>query len=74
MTDDQRQALQGESGIPIEIIDPATNKRYVLLDRTQFAGVRSPLEQGVEHQSREVDLAVPPGILRSQQAFWARPS
>jgi hypothetical protein len=64
LTDGQRQILQAEPGKPLDVVDPATKQRYVLLAQEQYDRVRSLLEQA------PVDPGVPPGILQSQQAFW----
>jgi hypothetical protein len=46
LTDAQRQELRREPGKPVEVIDPATQQRYVLLDREQYERVRPLLEGG----------------------------
>ncbi len=66
LTDHQRQAIRADSGRPIEVIDPATNEHYVLLARDQYERVKTL----VESTPSDCDGIVPPGILRSQQAFW----
>src|SRR5882672_1802892 len=66
LTDDQQQALQAEQGKPLDVVDPATKQRYVLLAQEQYERVRSLLEQPSPTFATEVPL----GILRSQQAFW----
>lgn len=66
LTDEQRQALQSDQGKPLDVVDPATKQRYVLLAHEQYERVRTLLEQ----PSPTVSTGVPPGILRSQQAFW----
>lgn len=57
LTDDQRQALQAEQGQPVEVVDPATRQRYVLLAREQYERVRSLLESSAE---QAVPSAPPP--------------
>jgi hypothetical protein len=42
LTDEQRQALQAERGNPVEVVDPATQERYVLLTREQFERLNPP--------------------------------
>lgn len=66
LTDDQRQALQAEQGKPLDVVDPATKQHYVLLAQEQYERVRNLLET----PSAPAMTGVPPGILRSQQAFW----
>jgi hypothetical protein len=46
LTDDQRRALQAEQDRPIDVIDPATQQRYVLLAREQSERMRSLLIGG----------------------------
>jgi hypothetical protein len=46
LTDAQRQALQAEPGRPVDVLDPATQQRYVLLAREQYEQVRALLEGG----------------------------
>src|SRR5689334_17295057 len=70
LTDDQRQVLQAGHGHPIDVIDPATQRRYVLLAREQYERIRPLLEEGTEDPQPGPALDIPPGILRSQQAFW----
>ena len=70
LTDAQRQALQAEQGKPVDVVDPATQKRYVLLAREQYERVRALLEQAGGPEPEDPTAGIPPGILRSQQAFW----
>ena len=69
LTDQQRHALQMDQGKPIDVVDPATMKHYVLIGQEQFERVRLLLEQEVA-PGEEGPGEVAPGILRSQQAFW----
>jgi hypothetical protein len=69
LTDAQRQALQRDQGEPVDLVDPATQQRYVLLAREQYERMRSLLEKGATLQRTAVASGVHPGILRSQQAF-----
>ena len=66
LTDDQRQALQADAGRPLDLIDPATMRRYVLVAQEQFERVRPLLDRLSSPTASEV----PSGILRSQHAFW----
>jgi hypothetical protein len=71
LTESQRQALHAERGMPVDVVDPATRQRYVLLAREQYERVRAILEQqGPGEEPTADDSAIPPGIFRSQQAFW----
>jgi hypothetical protein len=46
LTDTQRQALSAEPAQPVEVIDPATLQRYVLLHRDQYERMRTLVEGG----------------------------
>lgn len=70
LTDEQRLALQAEPGKPVDVVDPSTSQRYVLIAREQYEQVRSLLEDGEAPEKPEGASEIPPGILRSQQAFW----
>jgi hypothetical protein len=70
LTDAQRQALQAEQGKPIDLVDPATQQRYVLLAREQYERVRALLEQGAGREPPETASGIPPQMFRSQRAFW----
>jgi hypothetical protein len=73
LSDEQRQAIEAEPGQPVDCIDPATRQTYVLLAREQYEKVRSMLVPQPEAMSVRPESAadlIPPGILRSQQAFW----
>jgi hypothetical protein len=71
LTETQRQILEQVQGKPVDMVDPTTQRRYVLLAREQYESVQDLLEQG-SHLAKAGNpaLAVPPGILRSQRAFW----
>src|SRR5271167_3489119 len=69
LSNEQHRELQAGKGKPIDVVDPATSTRYVLLAREQYEKVRSLLEPK-EPTMPEVFGGVPLGILRSQQAFW----
>ncbi len=70
LTDAQRQALQAEQGKPVDVVDPATRRRYVLLAWEQYERVRPLLDQAEAPEPEDPTAGIPPGILRSQQAFW----
>src|SRR5712691_7120792 len=70
LTNEQRQALQRERGKPVDVVDPATQERYVLIAREQFERVRDVLEREAESAPADVAPGIAPGILRAQQAFW----
>ena len=66
LTDQQRQALQADRGKPLDMVDPATSRRYVLLAQEEYERVRSLLERTATSETAGVSS----GVLRSQQAFW----
>src|SRR5258708_1327243 len=71
LTDEQRQALQADPGNPVDVVDPATRRRYGLLDQDMYERVRQVLKHaGSSPTAPCSSFQVPPGILRSQQAFW----
>jgi hypothetical protein len=72
LTEQQRQAVQHHPGRPVEMIDPASRCAYVILAREQYERMRSLLEieRWPAESVAEDAPSIPPGILRSQQAFW----
>jgi hypothetical protein len=72
LTERQRQAVHEQSGEPVEVIDPDTRCAYVLLAREQYERMCSLVEGDREPTQRFADgvPSIPPGILRSQHAFW----
>jgi hypothetical protein len=60
LTHEQRQALQVEPGRPVEVLDPATQQRYVLLARDQYERLR-PLLEGSPEQGPSPPVA-PSGV------------
>ena len=72
LTDAQRQALQAEPGKPVDVVDPATQRRYVLLDREQYERLLPLLDQaGGPAEPPEAIAEIPPGILRSSRRSGA---
>lgn len=72
LTEEQARTLR-QSTTPVEILDPTTQRAYMLLAREQYERVRDMLNTPTLHPTDEVETAVdliPEGILRSQQAFW----
>jgi hypothetical protein len=70
LTNAQRQALQAENGKPAEVVDPVTQQHYILVAREQYERVRALLESAEGSEDQDAIPEIPPGILRSQQAFW----
>ena len=48
LTDEQQKALQAEQGTRINVVNPATQQRYVLLAWEQYERVRPVLDRGPE--------------------------
>ena len=72
LNEQQWRAVQEQAGCPVEVIDPNTRRAYVLIDREQYDRVRSMLpSEPVSARPTELSRAVPPGILRAQEAFWS---
>lgn len=64
LTDQQRRAVQEQGGEPVEVLDPDTARRYVLIAREQYDRLRSLL------QAEPAALRpVPPGVRQSQEAL-----
>ena len=61
---EQRQAIA--RGQPVRIIDPVTHDAYVLVRAEEYARLAGSDNQVTERPHPDI----PPGILRSQQAFW----
>jgi hypothetical protein len=66
LTPEQRQALQEQNGEPVRVVDPVTQRAYVLMPAEQYeqrvGGGRKPPEEPV--------FVYPPLFRRSQEAFW----
>ncbi len=61
---EQRQAMA--QGQPVRIIDPVTHDAFVLVRAEDYAR----LAERPQRPADEPHPDIPPGILRSQQAFW----
>ena len=82
LTDSQRQALRADRARPVDVVDPVTRERYVLLAREEYERVQSflgprAMNQSVQLPGGPVDnnpvddmVAVPASIRRSQESFW----
>lgn len=69
LTKEQGQALQGRQGNPVDVIDPNTQERYVLLAREQYERVRSLLEISPAATAAAMPR-VAPLMLKSMQSYW----
>ena len=67
LTPEQEAELRRGTGV--EVVEPGTQAAFVLIAREQFDRVRHVFEAEAPDGGR-LDAAVPPGVLRSQQAFW----
>jgi hypothetical protein len=56
--------------LTVEPVNAGTQEGYVLSDQEQCEPERSLLEQKSQHELSSAIDEIPPGILRSQQAFW----
>lgn len=71
LTEQQRRLINGEAGRPIEVVDPDTQRTYVLVAREQFEKVRALLDEPAAAASTSPSLVeIPLGIRRSQETFW----
>jgi len=59
LTAEQQQTLRGENGKPVEVVDPATEHRYVLLEREQYERVRALLGWGVGLELLDATASIP---------------
>src|SRR5258708_4895025 len=72
LTEQQRQMVHEQEGRPVEVVDPETQRAYVLITREQFDKVRVMLDesQAIPDVPSSLSLEIPPGIRRSQEAYW----
>ena len=70
LTNAQRHLLQAENGKPADVVDPTTQQHYVLLAWEQYERMCALLESAEGSEDQDAIPEIPPGILRSQQAFW----
>jgi hypothetical protein len=82
LTEAQRQALQADHGSPVDVVDPVTRERYVLLAREVFERVQSimqprtsgqsaqPLPERINENPVPEMLSVSASIRQSQESFW----
>jgi hypothetical protein len=70
LTGEQSQTVSAQQGKPIDVVDPATKRRYVLIAGEQYERVRALLELGTTQPNVTDGAGILPGVLRSQQTFW----
>jgi hypothetical protein len=44
LTDEQRQAIAAQPGVPLRVVDPQTNETYVLLRAEEYERMKAALE------------------------------
>jgi hypothetical protein len=66
LTDQQSQAVAEQPNRPLELIDPVTQKRYVLVRAEEFERLRA----SAAAPAGPAEAPLPAGVLRAQQAFW----
>src|SRR5438034_1541466 len=71
LTEEQRRLVEAEQGRPVDVLDPSTNRTYVLIAREQFVRMQELLNRPRQSPLvAEGGTGVSPGVLRSQEAYW----
>jgi hypothetical protein len=73
LTDQQRQAIQAEPGMPVDVVDPATKQAYVIVAREQYEQyerMRMLLGERPPTTTPVCPAGMTPLMLQSQRAFW----
>ncbi len=71
LTEEQRQAVEAQQGRPIQLVDPVTNRVYVLVAAEAYDRVGDLLEFGAFGPKPGSSLSkIPAGTRRSMEAFW----
>ena len=73
LTDQQRQAIQAEPGMPVDVVDPATEQTDVLVAREQYEQyerMRMLLKEEPPATTPECPAGMTPLMFQSQRAFW----
>src|SRR5712691_10156619 len=68
LTDEQERAVK--QGQAVEIVDPGTLRAYLLIAREAYERGQTLLKQPAPAASPEEAVGIPPGIRRSQEAYW----
>jgi hypothetical protein len=70
LTEEQQRVVQEQAGKPVEVLDPVTQRTYVLVESEQYERVRSLLRPLPTLTIPEAPLPeIPPGIRKSQEAL-----
>jgi len=56
ITDQQRAAITAEGDRPVEVVDPQTNRLYVLISREQYERLKPLFEDEPVSESEQRDL------------------
>jgi hypothetical protein len=67
LTEQQRQALRERVNGPVNVVDPASQRTYVLLPREEYERLEALLPC---ETSPPAPNGVPAGIRASQEAYW----
>lgn len=71
LSEQQRRALREQPDGPLEVVDRDTNRSYVLVAREEYERTRtSAAEDTPADRREEMTAQIPPGIRRSQEAYW----
>jgi hypothetical protein len=66
LSPEQRQAVRQQPDEPVRLVDPETREAYVLIRAHAYVQITG----GKSREPDQVPADIPPGLLRSQQAFW----
>jgi hypothetical protein len=56
ITDQQREAIAAQGNRPVEVVDPQSNRLYVLISREQYEHVKPLFEDDPLSKSEQRDL------------------
>jgi hypothetical protein len=68
LTENQREVLHEQPDRPVNVIDPESQRRYVLLAREEYERLQALL--AAEPSPASAVSGVPPGIRAAQEAYW----
>jgi hypothetical protein len=70
LTAEQRQTLGEPNGRPVNLVDPQTQRSYVLVEHEEYERLEALRAKEPERSSVLDTSDVPPGIRASQEAYW----